>query len=95
MGFGTSIYPTKSGKINLHVDKVSADAHTILLLKNENGQIVYEELVGKKIQKFSRVLNVDELSTGKYEIEIISKGEKQIKSFVLTEKTSERVLAIK
>ena len=93
-GFGTGIYSTKSGKINVLVDKVSSDAPTTLLLKNENGQIVYQETIGKNYQKFGRSLNVDELSAGKYEIEITSKGEKQSKSFELSEQKTERVLAI-
>ena len=94
-GFGTGIYTTKSGKINVLVDKVSSDAPTTLLLKNENGQIVYKEVVDKNQQKFGRILNVDELSAGKYEIEVTSKGEKQSKSFELTEQKTERALAIK
>ena len=94
-GFGTGIYTTKSGKINVLVDKVSSDAPTKLLLKNENGQIVYKEVVDKNQQKFGRILNVDELSAGKYEIEVTSKGEKQSKSFELSEQKVERVLAIK
>ncbi len=63
------------------VDKVSSDAPTTLLLKNENGQIVYKEVVGKNQQKFGRTLNVDELSAGQYEIEVTSQGEIQSNSF--------------
>jgi flagellar hook assembly protein FlgD len=94
-GFGTGIYTTKSGRINVLVDKVSADAPTTLLLKNENGEVVYRETVGKNEQKFGRILNVEELAPGKYEIEVASKGEKQSKSFQLSEQTMERTLAIK
>ena len=93
-GFGTGIYTTKGGKINVLVDKVSSDAPTTLLLRNENGQIVYKETVGKNEQKFGRTLNVDELSAGKYDIEVTSKGEKQSKSFELSEQKTERVVAI-
>ena len=94
-GFGTGIYTTKNGKINVLVDKVSAESSTTLLLKNENGDIVYKETVNKNQQKFGRTLNVDELGAGKYEIEVTSKGEKQVKSFELSEQKTERVLAIK
>ena len=94
-GFGTGIYTTKSGKINVMVDKVSSDASTTLLLRNEKGEIVYKETVGKNEQKFGRSLNVNELSAGKYEIEVSSQGEKQSKSFELSEQKAERVLAIK
>ena len=95
MGFGTGIYTTKNGKINVLVDKISSETPTTLLLKNDKGEIVYQETVGKKMQKFGRTLNVDELSAGKYEIEVSSNGEKQSKSFELSEQKTERVLAIK
>jgi hypothetical protein len=94
-GFGTGIYATKSGKINVLVDKVSSEANTTISLKNENGQIVYKETVGKNEQKFGRILNVDELTAGKYEIEVTSNGTKQSKSFEVSEQRTERILAIK
>lgn len=94
-GFGTGIYATKTGKINVSVDKLAADSPTTILLKNENGEVVYSETVSKRQQKFGRVLDVNELSSGKYEIEVTSKGEKQSKSFELSAQKTERVLAIK
>jgi len=94
-GFGTGIYTTKNGKINVLVDKVGTDAPTTLLLKTENGQVVYKEIVGKKEQKFGRSLNVDELSAGKYEIEVSSNGMIQSKSFEVSEQKTERVLEVK
>ena len=94
-GFGTGIYSTKSGKINVLVEKVNADAPTTLLLRNAKGDVVYQETVSKKTQKFGRTLNVSELVTGSYQIEISSKGEKQIKSFDVSEQKAERVLSVK
>ena len=94
-GFGTGIYSTKSGKINVLVEKVNADAPTTLLLRNAKGDVVYQETVSKKTQKFGRTLNVSELVTGSYQIEISSKGEKQIKSFDVSEQRAERVLSVK
>ena len=46
-GFGTGIYTTKTGKINVMVDKVNTDTPTTLLLKNSNGEVIYREIVGK------------------------------------------------
>jgi hypothetical protein len=94
-GFGTGIYTTKSGKINVLVDKINNDASTTLLIKDAKGAVYYHETIGKHNQKFGRALNVDELPVGKYEIEVISKGEKQTKSFELTDKKAERTLEIK
>ena len=39
-GFGTGIYSTKGGKINVLVDKVNQDSPTILLLKNDQAEVV-------------------------------------------------------
>ena len=94
-GFGTGIFASKGGKINVLVDKNAADAPTTILLKNAEGDVVYTETVNKNQQKFGRILNVEELASGKYELEVSSKGEKQIKSFELSEQQSERVLAVK
>jgi flagellar hook assembly protein FlgD len=94
-GFGTGIYTTKSGKINVLVDKVSNVASTTLLIKDEKGAVYYQETIGKHNQKFGRTLNVDGLPVGKYEIEVVSKGEKQSKTFELTDKKAERTLSIK
>ena len=93
--FETGIYATKNGKINVRVDKLNSDSPTTLLLKNKNGEIVYQETIAKNLQKFGRILNLDELAAGKYEIEIASQGEKQSKTFQLSESKVERVLAIK
>jgi flagellar hook assembly protein FlgD len=94
-GFGTGIYTTKEGKINVMVDKLDPKAAVTLVMKNQNGTIVYRETISKTYQKFGRTLNVDELSAGKYEIEVTSKGEKQSKSFELSEPKTERVLSLK
>jgi hypothetical protein len=93
-GFATGIYTNKSGKINVLVNKTKADAVTKLLLRNQNGQVVYQETIGKNSQKFGRVLNLNEMAAGKYELEISSNGESEFKSFQLSEQTTERTLTI-
>lgn len=93
-GFGTGMFVNKSGKVNVMVDKVNADSHTTLLVTNEKGDVVYQETIGKKIQKFGRVLNVDQLDSGTYEVEVVSKGEKQSRKFEISEKTSTKTIAI-
>ena len=93
-GFGTGIYTSKAGKINVLVDKVNTEANTTLLLKNEKGEIVYREVIEKSNQKFGRVLNLEELEAGNYEIKITSNGETQSKTFKLLEQKTERVLTI-
>ncbi|HEV7381251.1 MAG TPA: hypothetical protein VGN64_15745 [Dyadobacter sp.] len=94
-GFGTGIYATTKGTIRVLVEKANTESATTLVLKNEKGNRLYIETVSKKQQQFGRTLNVDELAAGKYEIEVISNGEKQTKSFELTEPNTERTLQVK
>lgn len=94
-GFATGIYATKGGKINVLVEKANVDANTTLLLKNEKGDVVYQETVGKKNLKFGRTLNVDELKSGTYQIEVTSQGETTSKSFEVSSQETERTLSVK
>ena len=90
----TGVYVNKEGKINVLVDKSSNTSNTTLLIRNETGQIVYREVVEKGQQKFGRVLNVEELSAGTYQIEVSSKNISQVKTFQLSEPQTERIIAI-
>ena len=93
--FGTGIYPTKSGKINVLIDKATSDASTVILLKNEAGNVVYRETVDKDIQKFGRSLNMEAMDAGNYRLDIISGKEVQTKSFELSEQKTQRFLTVK
>jgi hypothetical protein len=93
-GFGTGVFVSKSGKVNVLVDKADNNAATTILVKNGRGEIVYREVVEKGNQKFGRLLNVTELEAGKYEIDVISKNEIKTSSFQLSEQKTERVLTI-
>jgi hypothetical protein len=93
-GFATGIYATKSGKINVNVEKLTGEYPITISLKNGRGQVIYRETVGKSHQRFGRTLNVSELPAGKYEIHVSSKLEKQIKHFEVSEQKTERSLAI-
>ncbi|MEO6685291.1 MAG: hypothetical protein ABIN24_04975 [Dyadobacter sp.] len=91
----TGVYINKNGKINVFVDKLNNDSNTTILVKNATGDIVYREVVEKGDQKFGRILNVDELAAGKYEIKVSSKNDSQTKSFQLSEPVVERIVTIK
>jgi hypothetical protein len=84
----------KSGRINVAVEKVSTDYPTTILLKNERGDVIYSETIGKRQQRFGRTLIVNDLSAGRYEIEVSSKEEKKTKTFEVSEPKTERVLTI-
>ncbi|TLV00920.1 DUF3244 domain-containing protein [Dyadobacter luticola] len=93
--FGTGIYPTKTGNINVMVNKTDASNNTTILLKNETGDVVYRETVSKENQKFGRSLNMDQMEAGQYKLDVISGGEVQTKSFQVSEQKTERVLTVK
>ncbi|WP_159468166.1 DUF3244 domain-containing protein [Dyadobacter sp. 3J3] len=91
----TGVYINKNGKINVFVDKLNSNSNTTIVVKNSAGDVVYREVVEKDLQKFGRILNVDELTAGKYEIKVSSKNDSQTKSFQLSEPVVERVVTIK
>jgi hypothetical protein len=93
--FGTGIYPTKDGKINVLVDKANLESNTTLLLRNETGDVVYRETISKDTQKFGRILNMDQMEAGKYKLDVISGDEIQSKAFQLSEQKTERILSVK
>jgi len=92
--FGTGIYSTKKGKINVYVEKAGSDFSTTLLLKSETGDVIYREIVDKNFQKFGRQLNVDALAPGTYEIKVIVKDAAQTSVFKLTEVKKERLVTM-
>jgi len=92
--FGTGIFASKSGNIHISVDKYE-DCNAIVLVTNERGQVMFREIIGKNTEKFRKALNVKNLPSGTYTIQITGKGEKLIKTFELSEQPVERVLAIK
>jgi len=94
-GFNTGIYCSATGKINVYVDRVSKSKPAVIFLTNESGKIFYHEMVPCSHQKFGRALNVDQLEPGVYSLNVVINGETVSKSFVLSEKKKERMLAIR
>lgn len=93
--FGTGIYATKTGKINVLVDKGSTDSKTTLLLRDAEGIVVYRETISREHKKFGRTLNLDAMEPGKYKLDIISGNEVQTKTFELADQKTERILTVK
>ncbi|NIJ53215.1 T9SS type A sorting domain-containing protein [Dyadobacter arcticus] len=92
--FGTGIFASKSGKIHISLDKYTND-NTVVLVTDQSGKLMYREVVGKDVTKFRKTLNVSELPAGTYQIEIAGKGEKQVKTFEVSEKKAEREISVK
>jgi hypothetical protein len=91
--FGTGIFASKEGKVFVSIDKYNASP-TIVMLEDAKGNVVYKEVMGKNEKKFRRTMDVSQLPSGSYTIQISSEGQKQTKTFDLTEKTAERVITL-
>ena len=91
--FGVGIYTTKTGKINVNIDKYNQKP-TIIQLEDQRGNIVYQEIMNKDNMKFRRSLNVNELPTGEYTLQIISDGQKQSKKVEVNEKQPTRMISM-
>ncbi|MCF0054149.1 T9SS type A sorting domain-containing protein [Dyadobacter sp. CY356] len=92
-GFDSGIYASRDGKIKINIDKYN-NAATAILFQDSNGNIVYKETAGRAAKKLRREIDVNQLKSGNYLIEISSKGEKQTKVLQLTEKTTERAITV-
>ena len=91
--FGTGIYATKTGKINVNIDKYNQKP-TIIQLEDQRGNVLYEEVVNKDNTKFRRSLDVNELPAGEYTLQIMSDGQKQSKKVEVNERHPERMLSM-
>lgn len=92
-GFDSGVYASKDGKIKINIDKYN-NAATTILLQDSKGKIIYSENAGRNAKKLRSEIDVNELQSGNYILEISSKGEKQTKVLQLTEKTTERAVTI-
>ncbi|NIJ53216.1 T9SS type A sorting domain-containing protein [Dyadobacter arcticus] len=93
-GFATGIFASKSGKVHINVDKFGNE-NTAVVITNDAGQLMYRELIGKGVSKFRTAVNVSDLPSGTYQIEISSKSGKEVKTFNVTDKIAERSISVK
>jgi|GEM_PF-5427670 len=92
-GFGTGIFASINNKIQINVDKYNKAAVTISL-HDASGNLVYRESLGNNETKFRRLLDVSQLPSGSYKVQVASNGEKVIKTFEVSEKLSSRVVTV-
>ncbi|WP_159467139.1 T9SS type A sorting domain-containing protein [Dyadobacter sp. 3J3] len=92
-GFDSGIYASRDGKLKINIDKYNNEA-TAILLRDANGNVIYRETAGRSDKKLRREIDVNQLKSGNYIIEISSKGEKQTKVLQLTEKTTQRAVTV-
>ena len=97
--FAVGMYQTvNTTKMNLMVEKSGANK-VYVMLKNEKGEVLYSEMIGKKDAKYWRKFDMSELQDGNYVFEITSGNEKIVKEVNLsTEKPAsepERAISIR
>lgn len=72
-----------SMKVNLLIEKEIGNSLEISL-KNSNGEIIYVESLGKKMEKFAKKFDLSNLENGKYTFEIANGKEKIVKEIDVT-----------
>lgn len=92
--FGTGIYMTPAGKINVNVDKFNTKS-TVIQVENEKGEVLYREVTGKHVTKLRRSLDVSTLPNGNYTINVISDGQKQSRMLELHDKPTQRLISFR
>lgn len=96
LSFGASAYVTIDNQIRVAVNK-NEEVPVEILLRNANDLIVFRQTISKKDLKYALKMNVDELTDGKYELEIKSDEGSIKKELNLTTQTSQatsRVVAM-
>ncbi|MGV3557693.1 hypothetical protein [Larkinella arboricola] len=72
LSFDASAYVTVNNQIRLAVEKTSAEP-VVVLLRDKNSRVLFQQFVGKKAQKYAVKLDVADLANGTYELEVKSK----------------------
>lgn len=79
--YSINVFPAKAeNMLNVLLEK-SASKRLTVFLKNDKGQTVYEETVGKKVRSFARRLNLAALPEGRYTL-TVSDGETQLRKSI-------------
>ena len=75
--FGASAFVTLDNQVRVSVVK-GADAPAEIVLRNANNLVIFRQSLDRKDEKCALKLNVNELTDGKYELEVKS-GDSSIK----------------
>ncbi len=73
-------------KMNVMIEK-NTDANLTVVLKNESGEELYSERIGKNSKKYHGKFDLSGLEDGKYTFEFIKGGEKIVKEVNLATET--------
>jgi hypothetical protein len=86
LSFDASAYVTLNHQIRVAVEK-SANVPVVVLLRDKNNKVFYEQRIGKHESRYAVKLNVDELADGEYELEVKSNEGSIVKQLNLSTQT--------
>ena len=72
LSFDASAYVNAENKIRVAVQKSSIEP-VVVLLRDKNNEVIFEQVIGKKTEKYSAKLDMTGLTNGQYELEFKSK----------------------
>ncbi|MBD2757003.1 T9SS type A sorting domain-containing protein [Spirosoma validum] len=84
--YQSSVYTTINGKLSIALDKQTVGAVDVRL-KNDKGDVLYSQHLGKKESQYRTRLNLSELPDGAYEVEITNGVDKTTHKLTLSTKT--------
>ncbi len=79
-GFRTGLYITKDGRLRLNIEK-EIRSSTWFIVRNSKGDVLIKEMVGRNAMKYAMRFDVSNLDAGNYTLEILSRGEKEVRPF--------------
>lgn len=83
--YQTGIYVDVSNRLHVALDKQKG-GYVALRLKDANGNVLYDQYLGKKAQQYRTKLNLTNLSDGTYELEITNGAETKRQTVTITTK---------
>lgn len=81
MPFGVSMFVDSKGRMHLHINRDAQDRVSIRLLDSQQTVVYAEGLRGKRLTKYSRTFNFDEVKDGLYSMQISCNGQLIVRSF--------------
>ncbi|MFN4146677.1 MAG: DUF3244 domain-containing protein [Runella sp.] len=86
--FESSAFVTNDASVRVAVKK-NAPERVYVTLKNNRGEVLFTETISKKSMSYAAKINVQNLTDGVYQLEIVSGSDRVVKTLNLTSKTVE------
>jgi ribosomal protein S6 len=86
--FESSAFVTADANLRVAIKK-NAPQKVYLTLKNNEGQVLFAETIGKSEMAYAAKINVSDLTDGNYQLEIVSGKNRVVKQLNLSSKKVE------